>query len=135
MSVHEDKCGVPHWNQFNRSRPLHPDGFRAQTNSSEVAGGAIFHTGHLRVANSSFFANRAGADGPAVMSIGLLERLSNVLFSENAHHCRAGKYGYIKKERTETFVIFERQQHFTAGLAGRIVSPLCCNYNTVIIFT
>ena len=39
------------------------------------------------------------------MSIGLLERLSNVLFPENAHHCRAGKYGYIKKEASATLVI------------------------------
>ena len=59
------------------------------------SGGAIFHTGSLRVSNTMFTANVVGADGPAIMSIGPLEQLSNVSFSENEYHCPPGQYAYI----------------------------------------
>ncbi|CAN0559019.1 unnamed protein product, partial [Laminaria digitata] len=57
-------------------------------------GGAIFHTGSLRVVNTSFEANKAGVEGPAIISIGLIKELSNVTFSENSFYCRGTKYGY-----------------------------------------
>lgn len=40
-------------------------------------------------------ANEAGADGPAVMSIGPLQELSNVSFLQNRYHCPVGQYGDI----------------------------------------
>lgn len=60
-----------------------------------TSGGAIFHTGYLRIFSSTFVANKAGIEGPAVMSIGFLEEMSSVVFSENMYYCGAGKYGYI----------------------------------------
>lgn len=60
-----------------------------------VSGGAIYHTALLRVANTTFVGNKAGVEGPAVMSVGLVHTLSNVSFLDNAYHCRAGEYGYF----------------------------------------
>lgn len=69
----------------------------------DTSGGAIFHTGSMRVVNTSFVANKARIEGAAVMSIGVLEELTNVLFSDNAYYCGAGEYGYIiKKEARNT---------------------------------
>lgn len=69
----------------------------ASNDITEFSGGAIFHTGYLRVSKTLFLANEAGADGPAVMSIGNLDGLSNVSFFENSYHCRAGDYSYMVK--------------------------------------
>ena len=52
----------------------------------------------MRVFNTSFVANKAGVEGPAVMSVGFLEEMSNVSFSENAYFCRVGDYGYLDKK-------------------------------------
>ena len=62
---------------------------------TEISGGAIFHTGRMRVSNTGFEANKAGVEAAGVMSIGRLEEMSNVYFSENIYHCRAGQYGYL----------------------------------------
>lgn len=62
---------------------------------TESSGGAIVHTGSLRVLNSTFMGNEAGVEGTAITSLGFLETLSNVSFSENTYYCGAGKYGYI----------------------------------------
>ena len=51
----------------------------------------------MRVYNTSFVANKAGVEGAGIMSIGYVEVLSNVSFSENAYYCRAGKYGYLEQ--------------------------------------
>lgn len=61
----------------------------------EYSGGAIFHTGFLRVRDTNFPANEAGAEGTAVFSIGLLDELFSVSFSRNTYYCPVGKYGYI----------------------------------------
>lgn len=63
--------------------------------SQEFSGGAIFHISSLRVVNSTFVANEAGVNGVAIFSIGLLRQLSNIYFSGNMYHCRAGEYAYI----------------------------------------
>lgn len=57
----------------------------------------MFHTGTLHAIDTSFVANRAGVEGPAVMSIGFLEELSNANFAGNNYYCRAGEYSYIDK--------------------------------------
>eukprot|EP00904_Undaria_pinnatifida_P004022 jgi/Undpi1/13620/HiC_scaffold_9.g03274.m1 len=62
-----------------------------------TSGGAIYHTGSLRLSNISFVANEVGIEGPAIISIGFLEEMSNVYFSENTFDCRAREYGYIDK--------------------------------------
>ena len=70
--------------------------------STETSGGAIFHTGSMRVINTTFVANKAGVEGPGVMSIGVLEEMSNVSFSENAYFCRAREYGYLNEKEART---------------------------------
>lgn len=67
----------------------------ASNNIPGVSGGAIFHTGFLRVADTIFVKNQAIIEGPAVMSPGVVQLLSNVDFVQNTYHCRAGEYGYI----------------------------------------
>lgn len=56
----------------------------------------------MRVYNTSFVANRAAIEGPAVMSVGFLDVMYNVNLSENAYYCRAGEYGYIEKNEAST---------------------------------
>lgn len=67
-----------------------------------TSGGAIFHTGFMRVFNTTFVANVAGVEGPGIMSVGGLENLSNVSFVENTFKCGAGEYGYIDKHKART---------------------------------
>lgn len=67
----------------------------AANHSLGVSGGAIYHTGALRIFNGTFLANKAGVEGAAIISIGVLETLSNVSFSENSYYCRAGEYGHV----------------------------------------
>ena len=77
-----------------------------------TSGGAIYHTGYLRLSNTSFVANEVGIEGPAIISIGPVEELSNVNFSENTFDCRAGEYGYIDKNEVSTvFVRHENMEH------------------------
>ena len=76
----------------------------SSNDASEVAGGAIFHTGSLHLVDTSFHANEAGADGPVVLSIGLLEEVLNVSFAENAYQCHAGYYGYLDKTEARTSI-------------------------------
>lgn len=47
-------------------------------------------------------ANKAVIEGPAVLSIGFLDEMSNVNFSENVYYCQAGEYGYIDKNEAST---------------------------------
>ena len=75
----------------------------------DTSGGAIYHTGSLHIFNTSFVANEVGIEGPAIISIGLLEELSNVQFSENTFDCRAGEYGYIIAENEVSRVFVHRQ--------------------------
>ena len=56
----------------------------------------------MRVFKTNFVANEAGVEGTALMSIGFLEELSSVSFSENAYYCRAGEYSYIEKSKART---------------------------------
>ena len=56
----------------------------------------------MRVFNTRFVANKAGVEGPGVMSIGRLETLLNVSFSENAYFCSVGKYGFLDKNQART---------------------------------
>ena len=69
---------------------------------TETSGGAIYHTGSMRVFDSKFVANKAGVEGPGVMSVGDLAEMSNVSFSENAYFCRVGEYGYLNENKART---------------------------------
>ena len=56
----------------------------------------------MRVFNTTFVANKAGVEGPGLMSVGDLEEMSNVSFSENAYFCRVGEYGYLNENKART---------------------------------
>ena len=81
---------------------LSPDTQRLNMILPVTSGGAIYHTGSLDIFNSSFLANEVGVEGPAIISIGGLEALSNVRFSENTFYCRAGEYGYIAQNEVRS---------------------------------
>lgn len=62
--------------------------------SAEVSGGALLHSGVLvELSGTIFEENTAGEDGPAVMSLGLAQNISNVDFVANAFYCSSGFYG------------------------------------------
>ena len=63
-----------------------------------MSGGAFLHSGVLvALTNITFVANRAGEDGLAVMSLGLAESITNVIFSNNSFYCSAGTFGYERQ--------------------------------------
>ena len=72
---------------------LHP------TVLTEYSGGAVFHTGSLWLVHTMFEGNMAGAEGPAMISIGLLQGITNVSFSQNSYFCSAGEYGFISQSQ------------------------------------
>lgn len=79
---------------------------------SDFSGGAVFHTGSLRVVDTSFVANQAVLEGPSIISVGLLRQLSNITFSENVFHCPANKYSYIVKTEARKTVSLELTPFF-----------------------
>ena len=78
--------------------------FSACNDFLDTSGGAIFHTGSLRLSSTSFVGNKVGVEGPAVMSVGFLEELSDVSFLENTYDCRAGRYGYMFKNEVNNVI-------------------------------
>ena len=78
------------------------------------------------MSNTSFVANEVGIEGPAIISIGFLEEMSNVYFSENTFDCRAREYGYIdKNEVSSVFVLYGNIQHLSE-LGTYEASTLVC---------
>ena len=71
----------------------------------------------MRLFNTTFVANKAGVEGAAIMSVGLLEELSNVSFTENTYFCRTGEYGHIAKSKASK----KLRMHIHAA-SGEIVS-------------
>ena len=80
---------------------LYPD-FLCLHDYPGTSGGAIYHTGSLRLSNTGFVANEVGIEGPAIISIGFLEEMSKVYFAENTFDCRARQYGYIEKNEVSS---------------------------------
>lgn len=63
--------------------------------TTEGSGGAYIHSGVLvRMDGSTFLENKAGEDGPAVMSLGIAENVSDVTLDANTFYCGAGQYGF-----------------------------------------
>lgn len=59
-----------------------------------VSGGAFLQSGVTRELHATTFVdNKAGQAGPAVMSLGIAENISDAVFEGNAFHCRAGEFG------------------------------------------
>ena len=44
------------------------------------------------ISNTLFSHNGAGNEGPAILSLGMLNAMTSVTFLENGFHCEAGKY-------------------------------------------
>lgn len=55
----------------------------------------MYHTGSMQAFSTTFTENKAGIEGPAIISIGLLEKLLDVSFLDNAYYCSGGEFGYI----------------------------------------
>lgn len=51
--------------------------------------------------NATFVKNRSGDAGLAVMSLGIVEDMSNITFESNTYYCRSGTYGYEIHEDIE----------------------------------
>ena len=93
----------------------------------DTSGGAIFHTGSLRLSSTSFVGNKVGVEGPAIMSVGFLEELSDVSFLENTYDCRAGQYGYIYKNEVNTPIGTKEKMLLPAIVrAANNVSTIIC---------
>lgn len=68
----------------------------------ETSGGAIHHTGDLRIINTAFVANEAGIEGPAITSILVVDMIANTSFLSNVYTCEAGEYGYVVTDESRT---------------------------------
>lgn len=79
----------------------------------------MFHTGSLWLVNATFEGNMAGAEGPAMISIGLLEGVSNVTFTKNSFHCSAGEYGVINQWKVRSTEL-ERNLQLLAALRALV---------------
>ena len=59
------------------------------------SGGAYLHSGvNVGLERCTFVENQAGEEGPAVLSLGIAENVSDVAFDSNTLYCRSGTYGY-----------------------------------------
>lgn len=48
----------------------------------------------MRLNGSTFVENKAGNEGPAVLSLGIAENISGITLDNNTFYCSAGQYGY-----------------------------------------
>ena len=57
------------------------------------SGGALVHAGVMEeISDTVFDGNGAGNEGPAVLSLGLLDSMSAVTFDSNEFFCEEGKF-------------------------------------------
>ena len=73
-----------------------PPWFSVPPRFAASGGGALYHTGDLRLNDTRFEANQALVEGMAVASLGELFQAENVTFEKNNLYCSAGKYSYDK---------------------------------------
>ena len=70
-----------------------------------VQGGALLHSGVLvALTECTFESNTAGEDGLAVMSLGMVNNITDLTFRNNSFFCASGKYG-LEKNSDEVEVI------------------------------
>ena len=98
-----------------------------------TSGGAIYHTGSLRLSKTNFVANEVGVEGPAIISIGVLEEMSNVIFSENTFDCRAGEYGYIDKNEVNIVFFHHGNLQHMSKLKRYDASTLVCTNSLLVV--
>lgn len=84
---------------------------------SGLSGGALFHTGLLKIVNSMFLNNSAVQGGTAIFSIGTLKESRNVTFENNSPHCPAGQYGYDSEEVTQELQQYIHENCFQIRIA------------------
>ena len=74
-------------------------------------------------------ANEVGIEGPAIISIGFLEEMSNVYFAENTFDCRARMYGYIDKNKVSSvFLRHGNMQHLSKFRTYDASVLVCTDY-------
>lgn len=62
--------------------------------AAEGSGGAYLHSGiAVDLKNCTFVRNKAGGEGIAVLSLGMVEEMSSVDFDSNTKFCGSGTYG------------------------------------------
>lgn len=60
---------------------------------TDSSGGAIVHAGVMEdISDSVFEFNGAGSEGPAILSLGLLNSMSGASFRGNSFFCEPGKF-------------------------------------------
>eukprot|EP00903_Cladosiphon_okamuranus_P007092 g6891.t2 len=66
-----------------------------EANVAAGSGGAYLHSGvNVDLERCTFVENQAGEEGPAVLSLGIAENVSEVVFDSNTFYCSSGTYGY-----------------------------------------
>lgn len=59
----------------------------------DSSGGALVHAGVIEhMSDTNFRRNGAGKEGPAILSLGLLNSIADVTFDGNAFYCAVGKF-------------------------------------------
>ncbi len=67
----------------------------ASSSTADRSGGAYLHSSvAVALERCTFVGNKAGDEGLAVLSLGIPENISDVVFDSNAFHCGSGTYGY-----------------------------------------
>ena len=68
---------------------------RAPSYTAVGSGGAYLHSGvAVDLERCTFVGNKAGGEGLAVLSLGIAENISDVVFESNTIHCASGTYAY-----------------------------------------
>lgn len=61
--------------------------------AAESSGGALVHAGVMEeVSGTVFRRNSAGNEGPALLSLGIVQTISDVTFEDNVFYCDTGTY-------------------------------------------
>lgn len=82
------------------------DAIRGSTfvdNTATSSGGALVHAGVMQeISDSEFKGNRAGNEGPAVLSLGQIDYMGGVTFDDNDFFCQEGTFSMERQVgRTE----------------------------------
>lgn len=99
-------------------------------NMAASSGGALVHAGVMEeVSDTVFEGNGAGNEGPAVLSLGLLDYMGAVTFDSNEFFCEEGKFS------TETRVGSDASKvSFRYKINLYFFPPFCCRLFAFFFF-
>ncbi len=91
------------------------------------SGGAYLHSGVvLALERCTFVRNNAGDEGLAILSLGIAENISDVVFDSNAFYCGSGSYGY-EMNASEAEVRCRQERH----VKGQSRSMFCWGWMSI----